>query len=351
MTRPPTRVLVCDDSRTFAAALVRTLERGGEIEVVGVTRTAEAAIADLARLSPDLVTMDIELPGMSGLEAVEEIMSARPTPILILSSYVNTDSSVAAAALASGALEAIGKEGLSLSDLDNAAAVAFRRRVKLLGGAHVIRHPRARLNGGTTPAPPAAPPAAPRGSVIGICASTGGPHALATLLSGIPAGFPVPILIVQHIAEGFSEGLARWLNSTVPLAVRLAEDGAHALAGVSLAPDGADLVLGSGGVLRLDRTTPPALHRPSADALLRSIAQHAKSAGVAVVLTGMGRDGADGLGAVREAGGLTIAQDEGTSAVYGMPCEAAKRGAALILPIGKIADALTAIALEPQKSR
>ena len=347
MMPAPTRVLVCDDSRTFAAALVRTLEHGGEIEVVGVTRNAEAAIAELARLAPDLVTMDIELPGMSGLEAVEEIMSARPTPILILSSYVSTNSNVAAAALASGALEAIGKEGIPLNDPDNAAAVAFRRRVKLLGGAHVIRHPRARLNGRSI----APAPAAPRGSVIGICASTGGPHALSTLLSGIPAGFPVPILVVQHIAAGFSEGLARWLNATVPLAVRLAEDGAHARPGVVLAPDGADLVLGPNGVLTLDRATPPALHRPSADALLRSIAQHAQSAGVAVVLTGMGRDGADGLGAVREAGGLTIAQDEETSAVYGMPCEAAKRGASLILPIGKIADALTTIVLDPQRSR
>jgi two-component system, chemotaxis family, protein-glutamate methylesterase/glutaminase len=345
----PTRVLVCDDSKTFATALVRTLEHGGEIEVVGVTRTAEAAIAELARLAPDLVTMDIELPGMSGLEAVEEIMSARPTPILILSSYVSTNSNVAAAALASGALEAIGKEGIPLSDPGHAAAVAFRRRVKLLGGAHVIRHPRARLNGRSIVPTPT--PAARRGSVIGICASTGGPHALATLLAGIPAGFPVPILVVQHIAAGFSEGLARWLNATVPLAVRLAADGAHALPGVSLAPDGADLVLGPEGILELDRTTPAALHRPSGDALLRSIAQHAESAGVAVVLTGMGRDGADGLGAVREAGGLTIAQDEETSAVYGMPCEAAKRGASLILPIGKIADALTAIALEPQRSR
>jgi two-component system chemotaxis response regulator CheB len=346
--RAPTRVLVCDDSKTFAAALVRTLEHGGEIEVVGVTNNAEAAIAELARLEPDLVTMDIELPGMSGLEAVEEIMSARPTPILILSSYVATNSNVAAAALASGALEAISKEGISLTDPDDAASVAFRRRVKLLGGAHVIRHPRARLNGRST----IPIPAAPRGSVIGICASTGGPHALSTVLAGIPASFPIPILVVQHIAVGFSEGLARWLNATVPLAVRLAEDGARALPGVALAPDGADLVLGPEGILTLDRTTPPALHRPSADALLRSIAQHAQGAGIAVVLTGMGRDGADGLGAVREAGGRTIAQDEATSAVYGMPCEAAKRGAAMILPIGKIADALTTIALErPLRTR
>jgi two-component system, chemotaxis family, protein-glutamate methylesterase/glutaminase len=342
----PTRVLVCEDSKTFAAALVRTLERSGEIEVVGVATSAEAAIADLTRLAPDLVTMDIELPGMSGMEAVEEIMSARPTPILIVSSHISTGGELAAAALASGALDAIAKDDLPLRDPDNAAADAFRRRVKLLSGARVVRHPRARLNGrGTVPSPRIS-----RDSVIGICASTGGPHALATLLSGIPADFGVPILVVQHIGAGFSEGLARWLDAAVPLPVRLAEDGTRALQGVTIAPDGADLMLTPTGVIRLDCTSPSGLHRPSGNALLRSIARRSQSAAVAVVLTGMGRDGADGLAAVREAGGLTIAQDEATSAVYGMPREAARCGAALILPIGEIAAALIAAAVVREKA-
>lgn len=340
----PARVLVCEDSRTFAAALVRTLERGGEIEVVGVATTAEAAIADVARLAPDLVTMDVELPAMSGLEAVEKIMNAQPTPILIVSSHINGDCDLAAAALACGALEAVGKSDLSVHDPDDAAAVAFRRRVKLLSGVRVIRHPRGGLNG--HPTAPSVP--APRGSVIGICTSTGGPHALATILAGIPADFAVPILIVQHIAAGFEDGLARWLDAAVPLPVRLAEHGAPALPGVSIAPDGADLVLAADGVLLLDRTLPAGLHRPSADVLLHSIARRAESAGVAVVLTGMGRDGADGLAAVRQAGGFTIAQDEATSAVYSMPREAAKSGA-LILPLGEIAGALTTVALERRR--
>jgi two-component system chemotaxis response regulator CheB len=341
----PARVLVCDDSRTFTAALVRTLERGGEIEVVGVATTGEAAIADLTRLAPDLVTMDVELPGMSGLEAVEKIMNAQPTPVLIVSSHISGDSELAAAALASGALEAIAKNELSLSDPDDAEAVAFRSRVKLLSGVRVIRHPRGGLNG--RPTAPSVP--APRGSVIGICTSTGGPHALAAVLAGIPADFAVPILVVQHIAAGFEDGLARWLDAAVPLPVRLAEHGAPALPGVTIAPDGADLVLAAEGVLRLDRSTPAGLHRPSADALLRSIARRAESTGVAVVLTGMGRDGADGLAAVRKAGGFTIAQDEATSAVYSMPREAAKSGAQLILPLGEIAGALTTIALERRR--
>lgn len=341
------RVLVCEDSRTFAAGLVRTLERGGEIKVVGVAVTAEDAIAELTRLAPDLVTMDLELPGMSGLEAVEEIMSTRPTPILIVSSHIRAGTDLVAAALASGALEAIGKSDLLLRDPDGADAVAFRRRVRLLSGARVIRHPRGRLNGRSA-ALRARPP---HNAVIGICASTGGPNALATLLAGIPADFAVPILVVQHIGVGFSAGLAEWLDAAVPLPVRLAEHGASALPGVTLAPDGADLLLGPDGLLQLDRTSPARLHRPSGDALLRSIADHAQSAGVAVVLTGMGRDGAEGLAAVGAAGGLTIAQDEATSAVYGMSREAAKRGAALILPIGEIARALTTSALVESRAQ
>ncbi len=344
MTRegPRTRVLICEDSRTFAAALTRALEHGGDIEVIGVRTTAEALIADLARLQPDLVTMDIELPGMSGLEAVEQIMSVRPTPILVLSSHIDAANDTAAAALAAGALDAMAKGDLPLTAPESTAAAGFRRRVAILSRARVIRHPRARLpdRKGSRAAR-----AAPRGSVIGICASTGGPQALAAVLSGIPANFPVPILVVQHISPGFTAGLAHWLDGAVPLPVRLAEDGSALKPGVTIAPDGAHLVL-RGRKLVLDRSSPAGLHRPSADVLLHSIAESAGSAGVAVVLTGMGRDGAAGLGAVQQAGGLTVAQDEESSAVYGMPKEAAKHGAELILPLSDIAGTLAGIGSE-----
>jgi two-component system chemotaxis response regulator CheB len=346
LTRPRTRVLVCEDSKTFAAALTRTLQHGGEIEVIGICSSAEAAIHDLPRLEPDLITMDIQLPGMSGLEAVEQIMSVRPTPILVLSSHVKGNGDTAAAALAAGALEAIGKDDLPLRDPGGASAAAFRRRVMVLGRARVIRHPRARL---TEPASRAPLKPGRRGGIVGICASTGGPQALAAVLSAIPASYPLPILIVQHIATGFTEGLARWLDAAVPLPVRLAEQGATATAGVTIAPEGAHLVLRPDRTLLLDRRSPAGLHRPSADVLLASIAASAKRAAIGVVLTGMGRDGAAGLDAIREAGGLTIAQDEATSAVYGMPREAAKRGAELILPLGDIAGVLTTVALERRR--
>jgi two-component system chemotaxis response regulator CheB len=324
-------------------ALTRTLEHGGDIEVVGVCPTAEAAISGLARLQPDLITMDVHLPGMSGLDAVEQIMSVRPTPILVLSSQVTGDGEIAAAALAAGALEAMAKDELPLREPGGDAATAFRQRVKLLSRARVIRHPRGRLTTGTRNATLIS---TRRGGIVAVCASTGGPQAIAAVLAAIPSGYPLPILVVQHIAAGFTEGLARWLDGAIPLPVRLAEHGLPALPGVTVAPEGAHLVFLSDGTLALDRRSPAGLHRPSADMLLTSVASAARSDGIGVVLTGMGRDGAVGLQAIGEAGGLTIAQDEASSSVYGMPREAAKLGAELILPLGEIAGVLTTVALE-----
>lgn len=341
MTRPrrPTRILICEDSRTYAAALRRLLEHDRSLAVVGVYETAEAAIAALPKLRPDLVTMDIELPGMSGLEAVEQIMGTRPVPILVLSSHVGPSSGNAAAALAAGALEAVAKDDLDLRDPASPAATAFRYRVALLARARVIRHPRARL-GSRRPRPRRPAYSA---SAIGICASTGGPQALVTVLGALPASFAIPILVVQHITAGFTEGLARWLDGAVPLPVRLARHGASASPGVWIAPEGAHLVLKPCGRLGLDRETVARLHRPSADVLLLSLVENAGRGAVAVVLTGMGRDGAEGLEAVRRAGGLTIAQDEESSVVYGMPKAAAERGAELVLPLGEIAGQLRAL--------
>ncbi len=333
---PRRKVLICEDSPTYAEALRRALERGGEIEVVGVFPTAEYALAALPTLRPDLVTMDLELPGMSGLEAVEQIMGSSPVPILVLSALVGPRSASAAAALAAGALDAVHKETLDLRDSAGPAAAALRRRVKILCGVRVIRHPRARL-----PAQLHHEARAERAaSVIGICASTGGPHALATILTALPESFAIPILVVQHITPGFTEGLVRWLAESVPLPVRTAEHGTKPTGGVWVAPERADLLLDRTGRLALDSSGEPPLHRPSADAMLKSLAESAGRNGVAVVLTGMGRDGGAGVAAIRKAGGLTIAQDEQTSTVFGMPKAAVEGGAELVLPLNDIAGHL-----------
>jgi two-component system, chemotaxis family, protein-glutamate methylesterase/glutaminase len=336
------RLLICDGSRHYAARLRRVLEHDGDITVAAVCATAEEAIAALPRVQPDVVTMDVELPGMDGLAAIEEIMSGRPLPIIVISVDAGNASRKAAAALAAGALDAINKDDLDLDDPGGAAAVAFRNRARLLSHAQVIRHPRARLR--KTPARQSPGRSA---SVIGMCGSTGGPYALARLLRGLPADFPIPILVVQHISAGFTEGLVQWLDQSVPLPVRIAADGIPAGQGAWIAPDGAHLKLAPGGWLRLDRRTVVGHHRPSGDVLFESIAEVAAHKGVAVVLSGMGSDGARGAGAVRRAGGLAIAQDQESSAIYGMPQAAIDCGADLVLAPGEIAARLIGLRYEP----
>jgi two-component system, chemotaxis family, protein-glutamate methylesterase/glutaminase len=326
------RVLICDDSRTYAAALQRVIEHNGELEVVAVSCSAEEAITAIGRLSPDLVTMDIELPGISGLEAVEHIMSQAPVPILVLSGRVGSDARASVSALAAGALDAMPKSSIDLLDPDGGGAKAFRRRLAMLSGTHVIRHQRGRhqppverVNGARRPA-----------RVIGICSSMGGPHALLELLGSLPGSFAVPILIAQHITVGFADGLARWLDTSVALSVQIGRGGASVERGVYLAPDDAHMLLEPGGRLALRAGSPTDYNVPSGDVLLRSLAAVAGRDVVSVVLTGMGRDGAEGTVAVRAAGGFTIAQDEASSAIFGMPRAAAERGVDRVLSLSEI---------------
>jgi two-component system, chemotaxis family, protein-glutamate methylesterase/glutaminase len=334
------RVLVCEDSRSYAAALRRMLEYDGDISVEAVCATAEQVIAALPRTEPDLVTMDLELPGMDGLEAVGEIMGSRPVPILVLSSHVSLGSD-RSAALAAGALDVLAKDDLDLRDPAGETGAAFRRRVKALSRTHVIRHPRARLVSG-----PGGAELARRVSVIGVCASAGGPQLLMGLLEALPADYPIPILIVQHLAAGFTEGLVHWLDQAVSLPVGIAVPGARAAPGAWLAPEGAHLTLAVTGRLALDRHT-VGPHRPSGDVLLKSIAVAAGRTGVAVVLSGMGSDGAAGAAAVRRNGGLAIAQDEQSSAVFGMPKAAVALGVEVVLSPVKIAACLQGLRREP----
>jgi two-component system chemotaxis response regulator CheB len=334
----PVRVAVCEDSRTFAFALRRFLEREGELEVVGVYRTAEALLEALPNLRADLVTMDLELPGMDGVSATTEIMRSRPLPIVVVSDHAGRASERAAAALAAGAVDALHKSRFRLDEPDEARSVALRRRLGRLSRTA----PRRRTSRAPGPQAPSKRLAAGRraASLVTIAASTGGPAALVTVLETLPATYPVPLLVVQHMSPGFTEGLVAWLDKQIPLPVRLALAGASLGRGVVVAPDGAHLVIEPSLRLALDRDTPAGPHRPAADVLMRSAAQTAGRGAVGIVLTGMGRDGAQGIAAIRVAGGLTIAQDEGTSVVYGMPRAAAQQGAELILPLAGISAAL-----------
>jgi two-component system chemotaxis response regulator CheB len=340
------RVLICDDSRMFARGLRAFLERDPEVEVVGVCGSAEELLACLPHTRADLITMDLELPGMDGIAATQQIVRTHSLPVVILSAHTGRSSARAAAALAAGAADAVPKSEVRLSDPDSLQALVLRRHLKLLAATPLnlrpMPAPQVQADGGVAPGV--------RAAAIGVCASTGGPAALSVVLSALPADFPIPILIVQHISAGFAAGLVAWMGEVAALPVRLGRDGDALTAGATFAPDGAHLLVDGAGHLRLDVKTVDGWHRPSGDMLLRSLAHTYGSRAVAVVLTGMGRDGADGLAAVKSAGGTTIAQDQATSVVWGMPQAAADCGARHVLPLHAVAAALTRLQ-RPERGR
>ncbi len=341
-----TRVLVIEDSLTVRRHIVEVLSETPGFEVVGEAEDGKRGIELCEKLRPDVVSLDMMLPIMSGLAATEYIMAYCPTPILIVSSSINRGEAFKTYdALAAGAVDVLDKPtGDEVLDADWESR--FTSTLRIVSRIKVITHPRARL---ALAAQRASQPivqarsggSAPRVIAIGI--STGGPAALVTLLNGLPPDFPIPILIVIHIGKLFAPQLAEWLDGVSPLRVSYAKDGELLpLPGkgrVILAPPDVHLVL-SGDRLVFDRGPERHSCRPSVDNLFFSLARLGPEC-VACLLTGMGRDGAEGLLAIRQAGGLTIAQDEASSVVFGMPREAIARGAAeQVLPIDRIAAAL-----------
>jgi two-component system chemotaxis response regulator CheB len=339
----PIRVLVVDDSLTVRRRLVEVLEGDPELQVVGEAADGQQGIELCQRLRPDVVTMDMMMPVMTGVAAAEFIMAYCPTPILVVSASMNRGELFRTYdALAAGAIDVLDKP--SGGEPDEAWEARFRQTVKLVSRIKVITHPRARL----APRPgPAAPPRDPleRGPsrLVAIGGSTGAPGAILDILRRLPKDFPAPILLVVHINEPFGAAFAEWLDGQSPLRVRYAVDGDRPLEQaprVHMAPPGRHLVLDR-GVLRV--VDGPERHhcRPSVDVLFEAVARDAGSDALGCLLTGMGRDGADGLLAIRRAGGATIAQDESTSVVFGMPREAILLGAAeQVLALPEIGPAL-----------
>ncbi|HWD71449.1 MAG TPA: chemotaxis protein CheB, partial [Actinomycetota bacterium] len=317
--RTPIRAVVIEDSPAQRTHLVRILQADGDIEVVGLATTAREAVDLVARIRPDVVALGLQPRDPRGKTTIEQIMARAPTAILALCPALDgPHSEPAVDALSAGALDVLPKPP-SWAAGDEAQ---LRRCLRSLHKVGVVRPPRARTAGrGSWVAP--APVTA---SVVALAASTGGPPALAEVLSGL-GGLDAPVLVVQHIHPDFVPGLVTWMSRACPLPVELARHGATAL-------PGRVYVAGGGRHLRLDArrrlalsTLPVTIHRPSADELLRSVAEHAGAAGIGVVLTGMGDDGARGLLALRQRGGRTLAQDEATSAVFGMPSASRRLGA------------------------
>ena len=339
------RVLIADDSLVAREMLAQILKTDPEIEVVGMAHDGQEAVDAVAQLRPDLVTMDIHMPKMDGLLATESIMAYHPTPILVVSSSVYGEGMGRAFdALKMGALEVIKKpEPRDWAELDRIGRDVIRK-VKLLSRVQVITHIKGRHRyvpkEPITPETQLEPQYVPAGtrSLVAIGSSTGGPTALLAVLGRLPADLPVPIVIAQHIAEGFVPGLVSWLDSGCQLSVRIAEDGAIAERGCAyFAPTGRNLEM-NGTVMHFVEPGPGQLYIPSADTLFESVARTFGRRAVGVILTGMGADGANGLKIMRDVGAATIGQDEATSTVYGMPHAAHENGAVgVVLPVLEIA--------------
>ncbi|HYC69683.1 MAG TPA: chemotaxis-specific protein-glutamate methyltransferase CheB [Opitutaceae bacterium] len=346
------RILVADDSLTVRKRIVEVLSAQPDFEVVGEAGDGREAIEACQRLRPDVVTLDMMMPVMTGLAATEYIMAYCPTPILVVSSSFNRGELFKTYdALAAGALDVLEKP--AGDEPDSAWEQRLAGMLRLISRIKVITHPRARLAnlGDGRPELRATPP--PLGDLrdprlVAIGASTGGPGAIVDILQNLPPGFPLPVLIVIHISHAFGTGFAEWLNGLSPFPVAFGRDG-EPLPGpgacrVVLAPPDRHLVVRDGQV-RLTRDPERHHCRPSVDVLFESVARELGSRAVACLLTGMGRDGASGLLAVSRAGGATLAQDESTSAVFGMPREAIRLGAARqVLRLDQIAPALAALA-------
>ncbi|KAF0815330.1 Chemotaxis response regulator protein-glutamate methylesterase of group 1 operon [Andreprevotia sp. IGB-42] len=336
-----------DDSPSALELLVYLLNGDPELQVIGTASNGEEAVKAARRLKPDVITMDIHMPLVDGFAATRSIMEECPTRIvMVTASVVPREVSATFKALEAGALTVIGRPlGLGHPDFDTSMRELLQT-IKLLSEVSVVRRWSHARN---HPPLESALASGRQIRLVAIGASTGGPLVLRDVLSQLPATFTLPIVIVQHIAAGFAAGFAEWLGQSSGFPVRLAEHGAPILGRCAyLAPDGVHMEVTAGGQVRL--TSGPAEHglRPSVACLFRSVAQAYGGNAVGVLLTGMGKDGAQELKLMRNAGAVTIAQDEESCVVFGMPGEAVKLEAAhFVLAPDDIAATLRRLGTQP----
>lgn len=335
------RVLIVDDSAVMRAFLSRVVSAQPDMEVVAVAADPVVAIEQIRLKSPDVMTLDVEMPRMNGLEFLRKVMAVRPLPVIMISSLTRQGADVTMQALELGAVDFVQKPA-DLSQFE-ASVNDIAEKIRAANSARVVRHrPRAAVASGA--AVWHAPGPAAQDRVIAIGASTGGVEALREILAELPPGMP-PILIAQHMPAGYTETFARRLDTICRIDVKQAQDGEPALSGVAyIAPGGRHLTLVrrlSAYSLRVTDDPPVNRHRPSVDALFRTVARAALGRAIAVMLTGMGADGAEAMLELSNAGAYTLAQDEPSCIVFGMPRKAIAIGAVReVLPLGQMARRL-----------
>lgn len=338
----PISVLIVEDSPVALTVLKRILGSSPDITIAGVARDGIEALELIPKVQPKVICTDLYMPRMSGLELTQRVMAEFPRPILVISASVDKteNSQNVFQLLQAGALDVFLKPSIGLLSDYQQVQQELITRIKILSGVSVFtQHASKRIASNrptpsfTPPTPSPQPPSPiPRivlPQIVAIGASTGGPQALYTILKALPADFPVPILCVQHISEGFLAGLTNWLAADCQLNVTIAQSGEMPRPGtVYFSPDHCHLRLSSQGRFVLSQEDPVAGHRPSVSVLFQSVADYYRRGSLGVLLTGMGRDGADGLLAIARIGGTTIVQDEQSCVVFGMPREAIALGAA-----------------------
>ena len=335
------RVVVAEDSDTTRALLVALFASDPEFQVVGEAKDGRSAIELTRALRPDLVTMDVRMPELDGLEATRQIMVENPTPIVVVSATLGSDDVAASMrAIRAGALTALGKPcGPSSPDFESGRD-RFLSTMRSMAQVKVVGHRLRSLNLSQRPTRNGVH--AHKVGVVGLAASTGGPGALRSVLDALPYDFPVPVLVVQHLSPGFLPGFADWLGASCRLRVKVAREGDLVARGtVYIAPEDRHLAISPTGYVRA--LADPAVEgfRPSASVLFESIANVYGSGACAAILTGMGRDGVHGLRRIRALGGRIIAQDEQTCSVFGMPAAAIEAGLAdYVLPISLVSAKL-----------
>lgn len=350
--RPNIRVVVVDDSAVVRELISHVLASDPRIEVVGSAADGAEALDAIRMANPDLVTMDVNMPHMTGLEATRRIMETRPVPILIVTGHArNMETAAAFRLLEAGALAVLAKPPGPGDPGYAAAARDLVQAVKTMAEVKVVRRWPRRPEVASQPPVPSMHASevqsiAAEMRLVAVGASTGGPVAIKTILSGVPRDFPLPILVVQHIADGFTSGLADWLRQASAFDVRVARDGERLHAGTAyLAPDGKQMGLLDEATIGVAEGPAENGHRPSVSHLFRSVAEILGHRAIGVLLTGMGRDGADELRRMRSRGALTIAQDERSSVIHGMPGVAISQQAAThVLAPEAIAALLTTLA-------
>jgi len=312
------RVLIAEDSNSAQVIIEDILSQDPEIEIVGIAENGKIAVEMNQTLNPDIITMDLNMPVMDGHQAIKEIMGSLPKPIIVISSY--SDAKNAVSAVAAGALELYPKDRLGKNIKEFITRVKDLSHVKVNKNKRLINSPEAAGVTGFAPKSEGT-------EIIAVASSTGGPNALVSIFSSFPEDYPLPIVVAQHISQGFIHEMVRWMDTILKLNVKVGEQGDVLTPGsIYFSPSENNMEVSRSGMIHLAPLDEKAIYHPSCDHLLESVAKNFGANAAGIILTGMSRDGVQGMKQIKAMGGITIAQNEETSVIFGMPRVAIESG-------------------------